>query len=128
MSMGAGAAVTGSLYKGFYNHNATSHNVAVVCFTAAGLIFARGIIERLYMNGVLHYVEASVISAFTAWFRQAVSWGLSLQKEYMRQVGADHTDSGCLEEIVIEDSVDSLPGYSDPRAGVIELVPIGQCF
>ena len=129
MSMGAGAAVGGSLYKGFYNHNATATNVAVVCFAAAGLIMMRGIIERWYMNGSLRFVEASVLAAFTSWFRQAVAWGLSMQKEYMRQVGADQQESGCLEEAVIEGGVGSLPGYSNSRAGVIELIPMGgPCF
>ena len=128
MSMGAGAAVAGALYKGFYNHNASSTNVAIVCFTAGGLIFARGIIERLYMNGMLRYVEVSVISAFTSWFRRAVQLALNLQREYVRRVGADQQESGCLEEIVIENSGDSLPSYSDPRTGVIELVPMGVCF
>ena len=117
-----------ALYKGFYNHNASAENVAIVCFTAAGLIFARGIIERLYMNGVLKFVEASVISAFTAWFRQAVA-ALNFLHTGVRQsgsqVGADSRLSGCLESIVIEDSVDSLPSYSQPQAGIIQVIPMG---
>lgn len=124
MSMSAGAGVGGALYKGFYNRNATSENVAIVCFTAAGLIFARGIIERLYMTGTMRFIEASVISAFTAWFRQAVAIVAGLQNN-MRQISSDNQMSDCLEEIVIDSSEDSLPGYSQPQAGIIELVPMG---
>ena len=128
LSMGAGAAVGGSLYKGFYNRNATAENVALTCFTAAGLIFTRGVIERLYMNGTLAYVEASVIAAFTAWFRQAVAAALSLQKEFSQQVGSAQTSpSGCLEMGSIEGGVGGLQAYSEPGAGIIELVPMGRC-
>lgn len=127
MSMGAGATVGGTLYKGFYNHNATAGNVALTAFTAAGLIFVRGVIERLYMNGTLHYMEASVIAAFTAWFRQAVALAVSLQTAFLQQVGADQANSGCLEEVVVESGVEGLRGYEEPGAYIIELVPMGRC-
>lgn len=128
VSMGAGATVGGSLYKGFYNRNATAENVALTCFTAAGLIFTRGVIERLYMNGVLAYAEASVIAAFTAWFRQAVAAALSLQREFLQQVGSDQrSPSGCLERAQIESGIEGWQGYSEPEAGVIEMIPMGRC-
>ena len=127
MSMGVHTAVVGSLYKGLYNRNATLENTALICFTAAGLVFTRGVIERLYMMGKLRFVEASVIAAFTSWFRRAVELALLLLQGFMPQIGADQTSSGCLEEADIENGADGLQGYSEPGAGIIELVPMGWC-
>ena len=124
MSMTAGAGIGGALYKGFYSHNATSENVAIVCFTAAGLILVRGVVERLYMTGLLKFIEASIISAFTSWFRQAVDAVASIPSN-LRQIGSDNHISGCLEEIVIDKGMDSLPTFQRPQAGVIEVIPMG---
>ena len=125
-SMGAGAAVGGSLYKGFYNRNATAHNVAITAFVAAGLIFTRGVIERLYMNGMLQYTEASIVGAFVSWFRQAAALGFSLQQQYLERVGSAQTDV-CLDEIVVVSGAEGLQELSEPGAGIIELIPMGRC-
>lgn len=128
-AMAAGSTVSGSLYKGFYNHNATSKSVALVCFSAAVLIFAHAVRERLYMTGHFAFMESSVVAAFLAWARQAIELAVSLQQAFLQQVGADRTTSGgtvCLEEIVVENGLQGLSGYSEPGAH-IELVPLGRC-
>ena len=93
--------VGASVYTGILNRNASIGQAFGVTLSAAGLTILDGVISRLQGHGRLSFLEGTIINIFTAWYRNAV------------RVGADTQESGCIPEIVVEDSLGSLVDSSD---------------